>query len=141
MDQWAALAESGDTEVARRLIKQVGIALSRGRLDLAPESARAFIGRALIAIAADADPGIALGLKPPKHKQRPPDYWKMVRDADMALAVKRLMQDEALSLDDAAERVGNEYRAFAEWAGKVGFEAAKKAYLRFCSEPKCQGKP
>lgn len=131
-------AWSGDTDLARELLKEAAFHLGPSAFAKMPPELGRYIGQALRAIANGKDPATALGLTVPKHRRQTPDYWKLERDNEIARWVDRLRQ-QGVTLDDAIARVAREYQGFGKLAGVVGSEAVRKAYLRFY--PKDPGKP
>ncbi len=128
-------ARCGDTEAARKLIGMVAAGLGDSRVEIPPE-VRDYMAGCLEDIEAGKDPRDALHLK----GSRSQSYWKMERDADIAKAVKWEFDAPypRVTLDEACRIVESKYRAFAREAGVVGYEAVRKAYLRFF--PKDRGK-
>ncbi len=128
-------ARSGDTEAARKLIGMVAAGLGDSRVEIPPE-VRDYMAGCLEDIQAGTDPRDALHLK----GSRSLSYWKLERDADIAKAVMWEMDAPypVTTLDEASDRVARDYRGFIRMAGAVGYEAVRKAYLRF--RPKGRGK-
>jgi len=97
-----------------------------------PVEIRFYLERCLLDILNGHDPAQSLNLKKKPHQREYPpiDYWRMVRDADMAKGVAYYRQN-GLSLEQACERIASEYDAFTHKCKKVKEDAVKKAYLRF----------
>jgi hypothetical protein len=124
-------AASGDEDSARKALRYVA-ELIVAEPEKIPEPVRCWLEGCLVAILAGEEPAQALNLKrKPHQREYPPiDYWRMVRDADMARGVAHLI-GEGMTFEAAAHQVANTYSAFSDKAGKVGYESVRKAYLRF----------
>jgi hypothetical protein len=132
----ANAAWSGDKDQAMQLLRVAAVLLPTDPQAI-PYPVREYLSACLLEILADEDPAKALNLTARKDRERGPDFWKLVRDADMAKAVAHL-RSEGATREEAFAQVANDYRAFAREAGKVGQEAVRTAYQRFF--PKDSGK-
>jgi hypothetical protein len=125
----AGLALSGDVECARIMAQ-----ICRGHVwgsPTIPETVKNYLCHALAMIGAGESGDRAFNLVSAR-RGRKFNYWKEVRDFDLARTVRDLyVNGEASTVEDAAEMAANSYCGFAEHAGVVGKDAAKDAFQRF----------
>ena len=145
-EQWAALAQGGDLEMAQEILRWVAFhALYDFPFNARiPESMAYYVNTLLRGLAADPDALRkalrAAGLLPNQYQWRAPDYWKMARDADLALCVEQRRKQYAETIDEAVNAVADSYVGLSRRAGAVGSEATRKAYLRYFPAAKDSGK-
>ena len=128
------LAMSGDREALQR-VAAIGAARIWDAANI-PEPIKSYLCEALEAIQRGERPDHAFGYTTEGRSGNKINFWKDVRDRDMAMCVQG-RRDEGMNRNEAIEHVANTYTAFPE-AGKVGRDAVAKAYARFF--PSKQGK-
>lgn len=124
-------AYSGDADCARKALRFV-VEFIADEPEKIPFPVRSWLEGCLLDILNGEDPAQALNLKRKPHQREYPsiDYWRMLRDSQLARGVSYWMQ-EGMTLDEAALKIADEFDAFSDIVGKVGYESARKAYLRF----------
>lgn len=125
----ADLAQAGDVECARRMAL-----ICSGHVYRAPsipDVVKNYLCDCLERIGREESADKAFNLVSAKRGPKG-NYWKEVRDLDLARHVRYLLQTgAAANVDEAAEKAATSYGAFAARAGLVGKDAAKDAYQRF----------
>lgn len=123
-------AGEGDKDCARKALR-IAAELIVTDPERIPPPVREYLERALLEILSGTDPAQALNLeRSDAQRANPPiDFWRLVRDSQLARHIAHLRQ-QGMSLDAAAREAAASFDAFADKAGTVGYEAARKAYLR-----------
>lgn len=121
------LAMSGDRE-ALQSVAAIGAARIWDAPNM-PDHIKYFLCNALEEIQKGERPDHAFGYTTEGRAGNKTNFWKEIRDRDMAMCVQG-HRDEGMSRSDAIELVASTYTAFPE-AGKVARDAVAKAYARF----------
>lgn len=125
----AVRARRGDKECAMKLVEAAVVVVEQS--PLLPD-VRDYLLECFNRIVGGESPDHAFNWKQSGTPGAKENFWKDIRDSDMAKGVQYLLQEgEAADVDEACEQVAKSYTAFADIAGKVGFSAVKKAYNRF----------
>ena len=131
MEGIASEARSGDRECAMTMIRAAEAELDMHGKDI-DLPVREYLLDAFSQIVSGTSPDKAFNLER-KSSGRPEDYWRMVRDSDIACAVKHRV-DQGMMVKEACAEVADTYTAFSGKVGKVGTVSVKKAYQRFFPE-------
>lgn len=121
-------ARAGDSQAARDLIAMAAAFLFDPTMEL-PREVREYMCFALEDVAQGQDPRKALNLTGTARQS----YLKLERDLELAKSVASEMQ-QGMTLDEACRHVDRTYRGLSKMAGGVGYEAVRKAYLKFKRE-------
>lgn len=134
---WAGIAQhaaDGDHECIRNIARMAEVAIwDDPKIDIAIKH---FLCNAFMRIAEGEDPNRAFGYTR-AQPGRPYDYWKDVRDRDVACAVEYLLQQEPDIKKDAAYfQVATTYIGPLAGGKMLTADAVKKAHYRFFSSKK-----